>query len=97
MSICTNQKEEDFFFSFLALKNAVKLIFNYDYKPSILIADAASAITNGFIKAFDYQSLADFTRVTCWAHVLREIDNNLPNSIPEREKILINKCLLFFN
>ncbi|CAF0706528.1 unnamed protein product [Brachionus calyciflorus] len=42
--ICTNQKEEDF--------ETVKSLFNFDYRPTALIADAAHAITNGFMLTF---------------------------------------------
>ncbi|CAF0885572.1 unnamed protein product [Brachionus calyciflorus] len=46
LSICTNQKE-DFEFAFSSVKKTVKSLFNFDYRPTALIADAAHAITNG--------------------------------------------------
>ena len=46
-SICSNETEEDFAFAFNSIKNDVKSIFNFDYKPNTLMADAAEAITNG--------------------------------------------------
>jgi hypothetical protein len=56
---------------FRALKKALRDLFDYDYRPSILIADGAEAITNGFMEAFDYESADDFTRIMCWAHLYR--------------------------
>jgi hypothetical protein len=44
------------------------------YRPDILIADGAEAITNGFMAAFDYETANDFTRIMCWAHVYRKIE-----------------------
>jgi hypothetical protein len=63
-------------------------VFDFNYRPSALVTNAAPAITNGFIKAFDYESLGDFNRVTCWAHVVMEIDKKLPSTISQRQNIL---------
>ncbi|CAF0968322.1 unnamed protein product [Brachionus calyciflorus] len=52
----------------------LKAIYNYEFKPEILIADGAEAITNGFINAFNYKSIDEFNLVMCWAHVHRAID-----------------------
>lgn len=74
ISICSFETGDDFHFIFMAAKKILKEINNYDFKPDILIADGAEAITNGFMNAFDYKSIDDFTRVMCWAHVLRAVD-----------------------
>lgn len=76
----------DFDFIFSSLKNSLKRIHNYDYKPSILIADGAEAITNGFKKAFGYNSIDEFTRIMCWAHVVKAIEKRL-NGIDEKDDI----------
>ncbi|CAF1043138.1 unnamed protein product [Brachionus calyciflorus] len=54
--------------------SGLKAIYNYEFKPEILIADGAEAITNGFINAFNYKSIDEFNLVMCWAHVHRAID-----------------------
>ena len=51
---------------FNAIKNAAKKIHSFEFRPNILIADAAPAITNGFKAAFDYENDEEFYRVTCW-------------------------------
>ena len=53
------------------------------YRPSCLIADAAGAITNGFMAAFNYGSIEDFSRVICWQHVKRNLEKRLPKVTPE--------------
>ncbi len=52
-------------------------MYQYVYKPNILIADGAEAITNGFKQAFDYVSINEFHRVMCWAHVHRNVSAKL--------------------
>ncbi len=59
-----------------------------DYKPIVLIADAASSITRGFDKSFQSN---DYDRVVCWAHVFRNIKKKLAETVSkkeERDKIL---------
>ncbi|CAF0931529.1 unnamed protein product [Brachionus calyciflorus] len=74
ISICTNETKDDFHFIFSAPKKHLKDIFNYDFKPEVLIADGVEATTNGFMRTFGYESIDDFTRVMCWAHVYRAIE-----------------------
>ena len=38
------------------------------------MADGADAITNGFLLAFDYESVDDCVRLMCLAHVFRAVD-----------------------
>jgi hypothetical protein len=73
LGICTHETQEEFGFMFEALKTAIKDTFNVDFQPDVLVADAADAITNGFIKTFGI----NFTRVMCYAHVDRAVDNYL--------------------
>jgi hypothetical protein len=63
LTICSNETECDYEFMFTMLKNSAKQLFDYDYRPSILIVDAAPAIHNGFMKAFEYNSIYEFKRV----------------------------------
>lgn len=58
----------------MSIKEALKNIYAYEYKPEALIADGAEAITNGFMNAFGYDSIHSFIRVMCWAHVHRAIE-----------------------
>lgn len=39
------------------------------FRPNILLADSARAITRCFEVAFDYESENDYTRLNCWSHV----------------------------
>lgn len=48
IAMCSNEKEEAYTFIFKALYESVYDIYNIDYQPNILIADAADAITNAF-------------------------------------------------
>ena len=79
---------------FNAIKKALKRYHDYDYQPTILIADASQAIHNGFMAAFYYNSLSDFIRVMCWSHVerncedwLKSIDNDTKQSILQSAKV----------
>ena len=47
-AIVCSETHEDFSFYFLAIKNAAKNAFNYEYEPNRLCADNAEAIHNGF-------------------------------------------------
>ena len=54
-----------------------------------MIADAAEAITNGFKSAFGYKSNDEFTRIMCWAHVLKAVEKRVKDiKEKEREEIL---------
>ena len=70
--ISKNEQNSDYAFMFKAIKDSVQNVYNFDYKPSILIADAAEGITIGFQTIFELKS-----RVVCWAHVIRAIDAKL--------------------
>ena len=79
MSICKNETADDFEFIFGSLKKVLKRLFDYEYKPNALQADAAEAITNGFMAAFGYNSVDEFIRLMCWAHVWRACEKKAPN------------------
>ena len=68
------ERSEDFHFLFNAVKNAADLTAQIKYKPQVLIADNAPAIENGFISAFGN---SEIKRVNCWAHAIRNIDDEL--------------------
>jgi len=50
---------------FECVAKAVQQCEDIAYRPTILVADAASSITKGFRRAFNY-SEGEFTRVVCW-------------------------------
>ena len=73
MAVTTTEDHNDFKFIFHSLKKAVELVAHpFEYNPSILIADASGAITNGFKNVFTMSN-----RIMCWAHMIRCVDNHL--------------------
>ena len=77
-----------------------------EYRPNILIADGAEAITNGFMAAFDYKSITEFIRIMCWAHVHRNCKSKALtitnkkyslNIIEDIENLQIMPSNLFFD
>ncbi len=77
IAITSAEKAADFEFVFNAVKKGVLKLEQYTYKPKALIADAAGAITNGFMHAFGYDSEDEFTRIYCWAHVNINLDKKV--------------------
>ena len=69
--ITKNETAEDYSFMLQSLKD-YSTIINFPYSPSILLADAASAITNGFSSVFPLKK-----RIICWAHVKRAFNSKL--------------------
>lgn len=61
---------------------------NSSYSPTVLIADAAKSITNGFERVFG----KNYIRVFCWAHVLRNLDQYL-KTLSKEEKVAIKNDL----
>ncbi len=41
VALCCSEKEEAFSFIFKSIKESIFSIYNYDYEPNILVADAA--------------------------------------------------------
>ena len=80
LSICTRETGDDFEFVFKSLKDALLKLYQYNYKPTSLIADGADAITNGFMAAFGYKKVDDFVRVMCWPHVQRACEKQAPTT-----------------
>jgi hypothetical protein len=69
ISVTTNESTADFKFVFGALQK----MCSAEYTPKVLLGDAADAITNGFVETFG----PNMTRVFCWAHVIRKVDQKL--------------------
>ena len=55
------------------VKSQLDSIYQFEYHPTHLLADAAYDITNGFILSFSVPEKRD----VCWAHVNRKIDDHL--------------------
>lgn len=72
LTICKTEQQDDYGFTCVTIKNLIREIFNVEYSPSTLVADAAPSITNGFNQAFFCRN-----RVICWAHVIRNVDKRL--------------------
>jgi hypothetical protein len=76
LSICSGETGDDYAFVFRSVKIITdRLFFNCisTYFPTALIADGATAITNGFVSVF----LVCLVRIMCWAHVVRAVDKRL--------------------
>jgi len=67
ISITTGETSRDYGFIFNALKIAICIT----YKPTLLIADASEAITNGFAETFG----TEFRRAYCSFHVMKNVDS----------------------
>ena len=67
--ITKNEETEDCAFLFKTLKDCVEKIHQTDFNPTILLADTAAAIKNGFQGLFQL-----LKRFFCWAHVKRAVD-----------------------
>jgi hypothetical protein len=66
------QATEDWEWMFRTVKTLSEEINEIKYEPTILVADCASEITNGFTKVF---TLAK--RIYCWFHVKKLMDKKL--------------------
>lgn len=57
IAITSDEQEADFAFMFKAIKDTCALI-DVDFKPTILVADNAAAITNGFASIFTLEQVS---------------------------------------
>jgi len=76
LSICSGEIGDDYAFVFWSVKTMIDKLFFGEistYRPTILIADGADAITNGFIMALGECLI----RIMCWAHVRRNVVKKL--------------------
>lgn len=72
IALCSCQTTNDFSFFFRSVQLSVEKVYNQKINPKTLVADCDDAITNGFKQVFSLEK-----RVTCWAHVRRNIDDDL--------------------
>ncbi len=87
------EKKADYKFFFRCIINAVKLVSGEIYRPNCLVADAAGAITKGFMSAMGYNSVEEFKRVVCYQHVSRNIDKHI-GSINKEARVQIKDDVL---
>lgn len=69
VSVCTDEKTEDFQFVFQSLSSGIHRVTGQSFLPTTLVADAAEAIHNGFTNVFGLLLI-----IMCWAHVKRAIN-----------------------
>ncbi len=72
-SVSAFERDHDYAFIFSSIKSQILKLFETEYAPNTLIADCAQAITNGFEQVFG----PEFTRIYDWAHVNRNIRDDL--------------------
>lgn len=86
IGVSTNEKQEDFEFMMSSLKTSVEVIIKKIYMPTVLISDAAPAITNAFDSIF---MNGKKTKVMCYYHVVSNLKKQklADNSTENWEKI----------
>lgn len=82
LGITSGETAEDFAFIFQSVADGVRMVTGANYQPSILVADAADAITNGFASVFGQ----GFKRIMCWAHAKRAMDKRLAKVTDEEKR-----------
>ena len=71
-AIVLRERASDFEFLFNSVKKGASIL-GIEYNPTTIIADNAPSIENGFNKSFKKCE----KRVNCWAHTIRNIDDEL--------------------
>lgn len=80
VAVSMNEKEEDFEFLFAsAQKCAVKLL-DFNPLPTVVVCDAAKAISNAFKSVFGDNSLV----IMCWAHMRKNVKNKLTTLVKNK-------------
>lgn len=73
-SVTTHERANNYQFVFESMKNKILELYSKDFKPEVLISDAASAIANGFKETFPD---VDAKIVMCYFHVKQAISKKL--------------------
>lgn len=82
IAVCTTEQQKDFEFIFAALKQGIHNIFDQEFEPQFLIADAAPAIHNAAKKVFE--SIIEI--IMCWFHAHKNISDKVPMYLKELTK-----------
>jgi hypothetical protein len=85
LSVCTNEKKEDFKFLFRALVATSKKLFEKKFEPNVLICDAAKSIQNAFIEIFGTDKLI----IMCWAHMRKNVQKRVERDVEKKNRSLI--------
>ncbi|GBN13390.1 hypothetical protein AVEN_13845-1 [Araneus ventricosus] len=85
IAVCSNETESDFAFIFNCVKDSCYKINETEWNPKLLLADASSAITNGFKAVFGFP----FRRLMCYFHVVKNIDGKL-RGIQDKDEIILD-------
>jgi hypothetical protein len=81
IALCSNEKSEAFSFIFKSIKECILTVYNYDYEPSVLVADAAEATTNAFESIFHELQY----RVMCWFHMRKAYEDHSSYAAIEKQ------------
>jgi hypothetical protein len=81
VALCCSEKEEAFSFIFKSIKESLFSIYNYDYEPNILVADAAEATRNAFKNVFNEL----LYRVMCWFHMRKAYEDHSSYAAIEKQ------------
>lgn len=82
IAVCTSEQQKDFEFIFQSVKQGVQNMFDVEFNPEILVADAAKSIHNGAFKVFG----DELKIVMCWFHMLKNVSEKLPTFIHDTVK-----------
>lgn len=73
LAICMNEATADFEFVFSALKKGSVMVSAEPIDPKVLVSDASAAIKKAFGNVFGI----DRKTVTCWIHMMRNMEKRL--------------------
>lgn len=78
VAVCKTEQQKDFNFIFSSTKQAIHNIFEADFEPEYLIADAASAIHNAAKGVW-----ANILVIMCWFHMLKNVSDKVPTFLKQ--------------
>lgn len=87
MGVSTNEQEEDFTFFFKTIKRKILEISQVEINPTIILCDAAKAISNAFRATFGDDCLV----LMCWFHMKKAIKINIGLYFPKEMHELVLK------
>lgn len=82
VAVCTNEQERDFEFIFASVKDKIRSIFDSNFDPEYVIADAAAQIRNAGKKVFGI----DIKIIMCWFHMHKNVSDKVPTFLKELSK-----------
>lgn len=81
LAVCVTEQKKDFKFIFESTKKGIREIFDADYEPEYLIADAAGAIQNGAKEVWPLIEV-----IMCWFHMYKNVSDKVPTFLKELGK-----------